>query len=59
MKKAWQKPRLIILARSRPQEAILQICKGYQVGTIPMSGYNGCGAGVEPVCVTCEVFSTS
>ncbi len=59
MKKTWQKPRLIVLVRSRPQEAILDICKGYQVGAVPMSGYDGCGTGSEPICMTCEVFSMS
>ena len=59
MQKTWQRPQLIVLVRSEPEEAILQTCKGYQVGAIPMSGYDGCGEGTEPVCVTCTVYSTS
>ncbi len=28
-KKQWQKPELIVLVRSKPEEAVLQACKGY------------------------------
>ena len=32
MKDQWQQPELIVLMRSRPEEAVLTACKG---GTIP------------------------
>ena len=28
MKKQWQKPELIVLVRSKPEEAVLTACKG-------------------------------
>ena len=30
-KKAWQKPELIVLARSNPEEAVLTTCKGNSI----------------------------
>ena len=59
MKKAWQRPQLIVLVRSESQEAILQICKGYLVGTESMDQYPGCAYGIMGLCVGCDVFSAS
>jgi hypothetical protein len=28
MKKVWEKPKLIVLYRGRPEESVLQACKG-------------------------------
>jgi hypothetical protein len=30
-KKTWQKPELVVLVRNRPEEAILQDCKNWDV----------------------------
>ena len=40
-KKSWEKPELIVLARSHPEEAILSACKTI-VGTNFHYWYNGC-----------------
>ena len=37
-KKAWQKPELIVLVRSRPEEMVLEVCK-------VQSGWVGGGPG--------------
>lgn len=40
MKKTWQAPQLIILTRSRPEEAILTGCKVYGGGGTASSPVN-------------------
>jgi hypothetical protein len=40
-KKLWQKPGLIVLVRSQPEEAVLATCK-YSSKSGPSTGYNGC-----------------
>lgn len=39
LKKDWQKPELIVLVRSKPEEAVLGTCKGTIATTAP--GPNG------------------
>jgi hypothetical protein len=56
MKKAWQKPVLIVLVRSRPEEAILNGCKGQQSGA-PENGDDYCLS--VDVCVECTGWSAS
>jgi len=64
-KKAWVTPELIVLVRSKPEEAVLAACKG---GTImATSGSNttraGCRGKVSGVCNTtgaiCSVITSS
>lgn len=48
MKKTWVTPELIVLVRSKPEEAVLAACKGNQEG--PIDGHGplclaACGAG--------------
>ena len=31
MKKAWEKPQLLVLARSKPEEAVLLACKSSSI----------------------------
>ena len=28
MKKSWEKPELVVLVRGKPEESVLQVCKG-------------------------------
>jgi hypothetical protein len=53
--KTWQKPQLIVLVRSKPEEAILQACKG--VGSGPYDYDQGCTA--VPVCGYCDQTTQS
>jgi hypothetical protein len=51
-KKAWVTPELIVLLRGRPEEAILQGCKGGDWDVLPGSSRGTCyGA-------TCEICSS-
>ena len=42
MKKIWQKPKLIILARGRPEESVLAGCKMAGSGAAPRTKKTGC-----------------
>ena len=43
--KTWEKPKLIVLVRSKPEEAVLQTCKnGEETG--PDTAYGGCALSV-------------
>jgi hypothetical protein len=44
-KKVWQKPELIVLVRSKPEEAVLTACK---LSTSPNRTSAGCKAGNGP-----------
>jgi len=39
LKKEWQKPQLIVMTRSKPEESVLTYCKG---GEITGAGGSGC-----------------
>lgn len=41
-KKPWEKPRLMVLTRNRPDESVLTTCKGGNLFTGPDSGENSC-----------------
>ncbi len=62
-KKSWEKPQLIALVRSRPEEQILSACKtvnsSYGVG--PSSNIGGCsiGAGGYGACIGCAETPSS
>jgi hypothetical protein len=43
-KKIWKKPKLIVLFRGRPEEAVLQVCKSTQ-STGPGSNLCNLGGG--------------
>ena len=44
MKKVWEKPKLVVLVRSRPEETILQVCK--------VSGSEPTGPGITATACT-------
>ena len=52
MKKEWQKPELIVLVRSKPEEAVLAACKawGGPWGADPQDVQEGCSTSA---CVWC------
>jgi len=41
--KTWEKPELVVLTRSKPEEAVLGFCKQYRVDTGPDTTYAGFG----------------
>lgn len=57
MKKVWEKPVLIVLVRSKPEEAILNGCKG-QGADGANSNYEFCLVG-NPSCVECAGWGSS
>jgi len=58
--KTWQKPQLIVLVRSRPEEAILDYCKGDSSGTNPLASNLGCwGVNSPPLAGLCTFCYTT
>ncbi len=41
-KKPWQKPELVVLVRSRPEEAVLNACKGQRGFVGPVTQFFSC-----------------
>jgi hypothetical protein len=54
----WQKPELISLTRSEPQEAVLTACKYGDVPGDPTAYYFGC---TQPgaLCMACDTVSVT
>lgn len=57
MKKAWEKPALIVLVRSTPEEAILNGCKNANVSG-PGTGAQNCIPG-DVACIECAGYPAS
>jgi hypothetical protein len=63
MKKTWQKPKLVILVRTNPEEAVLSLCKmpgnfgGLAASISPAAEDAGCYWEVE--CNDCSELSFS
>jgi hypothetical protein len=57
-KKSWTKPQLIVLVRTRPEEALILNCKGNapQSPFLDDSNCNGDGSGR---CIVCETIGQS
>jgi hypothetical protein len=52
--KIWTKPKLVVLVKGRPEEAVLQLCK--RQGVTGQGGQNNCGVSwVNP----CQSSSTN
>lgn len=45
-RKEWVKPELIILVRSKPEEAVLNVCKAGTGGAWSVCAWNHCGPGI-------------
>ena len=57
-KNQWKTPRLIILVRSNPEEAVLSACKGGSMtNTAPEQNWTGCQTDFP--CAPCNVFALS
>lgn len=62
MKRTWETPKLIVLVRNNPQEAVLSACKGGEdamiTGWSPDYAHTGCtsivGTANAPVCEGCN-----
>jgi hypothetical protein len=68
MKKTWETPKLIVLVRNNPQEAVLSVCKGYVDALIagdggPNSYESSCmmitGSTAFQLCEECSAAATS
>jgi hypothetical protein len=57
MKKAWEKPQLIVLVRSTPEEAVLTGCKNANVSG-PGVGAQNCTPG-DVACIECDTYPAS
>jgi len=56
-KKAWVEPELIVLVRSKPEEAVLSGCKYDGMGDISNSNFaTGCQ---KWSCLTCDAWEKS
>jgi hypothetical protein len=55
-KKAWVEPELIVLVRSKPEEAVLSACKSILSGVNPGSDDNRC---VKMDCELCVAVAAS
>lgn len=56
--KVWEKPQLVVLTRSRPEEAVLGWCKQYHVGSGPGTAFLGfaCDSVSYPCYFDCEFY---
>ena len=52
-KKKWEKPKLIILVRTRPEERVLTSCKTIDTTLGPGSSYSSCSKINLGVCIVC------
>ncbi len=55
VKKVWKTPELIVLVRNKPEEAVLQGCKGLSLGPYASDSFCSSNSG----CFTCEINSGS
>ena len=54
--KKWEKPQLIVLVRSKPEESLISLCKGGTDGPVTMD--RACQVGYDG-CMTCQQMSNS
>jgi hypothetical protein len=54
LKKRWEKPELIALVRSRPEENVLGHCKTQSSGAYPGTWAQHCGHTVKGTCAACQ-----
>ena len=54
-KKEWELPELVVLVRSKPEEAVLAVCKTFPGPGGPVSDDGSCM--INPVCAMCNVGS--
>lgn len=56
MKKAWEKPKLVVLVRARPEEGVLTACKTTGGATSPNPSNIGCEKGN---CTSCAAWAST
>ena len=59
MKKAWKKPELTVLVRTRPEEAILGGCKTGVIVGDPNGTNTTCYENLAGPCPNCDNIATS
>ena len=60
VKKEWKTPELIVLVRSKPEEAVLGVCKiSDTAGSGPSGSFDFCYAETGGICDVCSVLTTS
>jgi len=59
MKKLWEKPKLIVLVRTTPEESLILWCKGNGLGTMPTTVFTGCYTLDVTLCLPCVQFGAS
>jgi len=57
--KTWQKPQLIVLVRSNPEETLTIACKAATFGTTPTNVWSGCAALAGGPCMNCDLTTPS
>jgi len=59
--KEWEKPQLVVLTRSKPEEAVLGWCKEFEIGAGPNAGYlpYGCHVATSLPCADCAGYTFS
>jgi hypothetical protein len=55
-KKHWEKPKLIVLFRGRPEEAVLQVCKS---NTAAGPGRDQCAWGTQGDYMACSTVTAT
>jgi hypothetical protein len=59
-KKNWDTPQLIVLARSKPEEALLVGCKHFEIEATPGASVGGCTNPLTPpACQDCSLAIAS
>jgi len=62
-RRAWSRPELIVLVRSRPEEAVLAVCKinGWRYEISSNVDWNLCqvGGAIVPPCFDCDIATAS
>ena len=58
-KKEWTKPELIVLVRSKPEEAVLAACKNASAGSNAANSDTRCRKNFGNICTTCALTNAS
>ena len=58
-RRAWSKPELIVLVRSKAEEAVLSTCKSQSAAAHVSDSVDGCDTGTAGECNACFSFGDS
>ena len=59
MKKVWEKPKLVALVRSKPEESVLDVCKTIDLPAGPGNMADGCGISPDIGCWSCDELTAT